>query len=406
MAKVNKLTTNGTTYELQDYALNASLSGITGIVKSSSGTLSKAVAGTDYDYPVIKGTTAPTTSTAGVVGQRYINTTATADNGLAAEYVCTNVSSGVYTWVGAGAGSATLDVIANAYDSTATYAIGDVVIYSGGLYKCTTTISTAEAWTASHWTATTVSDMLSSLQATNDNKVSKSGDTMTGDLTLQKNFPIITLSSGTNNPQGVCRIQKQANATNDYSSKFTDIDANGNSLTIIVNSQSGLIQRAYTPKGGTTMYSNLIHEANLHLLFPSAVGRYGTQMYGAGRTSIPSDSDLNNYVAVGGYKCTSNAIAETISNSPTNGNAFIMDVIPSTGAEYDSLTDNSYMYMLQLLTEIKGKQWYRHVSNNNNNIKYHEWTQIYDSQTISSGTSELISGTSSLQSGYIYLQYE
>ncbi len=47
-------------------------------------------------------------------------------------------------------------LIAPAYDSTATYSIGDYVIYNNGLYKCSTTISTAEAWTAAHWTQTTI----------------------------------------------------------------------------------------------------------------------------------------------------------------------------------------------------------------------------------------------------------
>ena len=44
----------------------------------------------------LTGTSAPTTSTVGVVGQHYINTTAT---GHPYEYVCTAVSSGTYTWV-------------------------------------------------------------------------------------------------------------------------------------------------------------------------------------------------------------------------------------------------------------------------------------------------------------------
>ncbi|MBO5970706.1 MAG: hypothetical protein J6S14_19710 [Clostridia bacterium] len=38
------------------------------------------------------------------------------------------------------------------YDSTKTYAVGDCVQYSGALYECKTAVSTAEAWTASHWT--------------------------------------------------------------------------------------------------------------------------------------------------------------------------------------------------------------------------------------------------------------
>lgn len=46
--------------------------------------------------------------------------------------------------------------IASAYDATATYSVGDYVIYNKILYKCSTAISTAEAWTAAHWTQTTV----------------------------------------------------------------------------------------------------------------------------------------------------------------------------------------------------------------------------------------------------------
>lgn len=46
--------------------------------------------------------------------------------------------------------------IAEAYSSSATYGIGDLCIYEDALYKCTTAISTAEAWTAEHWTAAIV----------------------------------------------------------------------------------------------------------------------------------------------------------------------------------------------------------------------------------------------------------
>ena len=50
--------------------------------------------------------------------------------------------------------------IASAYDSTATYDLGDLCIYNGNLYECSTAISTAEEWTAAHWTAKTVADEL------------------------------------------------------------------------------------------------------------------------------------------------------------------------------------------------------------------------------------------------------
>lgn len=42
------------------------------------------------------------------------------------------------------------------YDNTSTYAEGDYCIYNNKMYKCTTEISTAEDWTAAHWTETSI----------------------------------------------------------------------------------------------------------------------------------------------------------------------------------------------------------------------------------------------------------
>lgn len=55
--------------------------------------------------------------------------------------------------------------IADTYDATKTYAVGDYVIYNGKLYRCNTTISTAEAWTAAHWTETQVGDDVGELKS-------------------------------------------------------------------------------------------------------------------------------------------------------------------------------------------------------------------------------------------------
>ena len=46
--------------------------------------------------------------------------------------------------------------LAAEYDATQTYVIGDYCVKDGVLYVCTTVISTAEAWTAEHWTAVKV----------------------------------------------------------------------------------------------------------------------------------------------------------------------------------------------------------------------------------------------------------
>ena len=47
---------------------------------------------------------------------------------------------------------------ASTYSSSSTYKLGQMVIYDHKLYKCTTAISTAEAWNSSHWSAVKVSD--------------------------------------------------------------------------------------------------------------------------------------------------------------------------------------------------------------------------------------------------------
>ena len=55
--------------------------------------------------------------------------------------------------------SDTQKMIADEYDATATYAVGDVCIHDGKLYQCNTAIGTAEAWTAAHWTEIQVSEL-------------------------------------------------------------------------------------------------------------------------------------------------------------------------------------------------------------------------------------------------------
>ena len=59
---------------------------------------------------------------------------------------------------------------AGAYDSTATYSVGDYVVYEHNLYICNTDISTAEDWTAAHWTQIDLASALKSLETEIDTK--------------------------------------------------------------------------------------------------------------------------------------------------------------------------------------------------------------------------------------------
>lgn len=54
---------------------------------------------------------------------------------------------------------------AAAYSSSAKYAVGDYVFYGGTLYRCTTAITTAEAWTAAHWTAAVLGEDVGDLKS-------------------------------------------------------------------------------------------------------------------------------------------------------------------------------------------------------------------------------------------------
>lgn len=54
--------------------------------------------------------------------------------------------------------------LAPAYSNTSTYNVGDLCTYQGDLYVCSTQISTAEEWTATHWSATNLSNQISEVQ--------------------------------------------------------------------------------------------------------------------------------------------------------------------------------------------------------------------------------------------------
>ena len=54
--------------------------------------------------------------------------------------------------------------LAAAYSDSSTYNVGDYCIYNNQLYRCTTAITTAETWTAAHWTAAVIGNDVSDLK--------------------------------------------------------------------------------------------------------------------------------------------------------------------------------------------------------------------------------------------------
>lgn len=55
--------------------------------------------------------------------------------------------------------------IAPTYSSLAVYPVGAYVYYNGDLYRCTTSITTGESWTAAHWTAAVLGKDVSELKS-------------------------------------------------------------------------------------------------------------------------------------------------------------------------------------------------------------------------------------------------
>jgi len=62
-------------------------------------------------------------------------------------------------------GAGAIGTVASAYDASKTYAVGDYAIHNNDLYRCITAITTAETFTASHWTKVVLADDVTDLKS-------------------------------------------------------------------------------------------------------------------------------------------------------------------------------------------------------------------------------------------------
>lgn len=86
--------------------------------------------------------------------------------------------------------------LAPAYSASATYAVGDHVLYNGGYYVCKTAITTAEEWTAAHWTAVKVGPEITDLKNAID-PYTKDFGILHGNVEYSQNLAIMFDSSKT-----------------------------------------------------------------------------------------------------------------------------------------------------------------------------------------------------------------
>ena len=102
----------------------------------------------------------------------------------------TEIADGMYLVTDASTGTRKLSLqkildkaganVFDVYDPTSTYAVGDLCVYSGTLYECSTAITTPEAWNSAHWTRADLSaiikDIDDSIDELYEDKADKIGD--------------------------------------------------------------------------------------------------------------------------------------------------------------------------------------------------------------------------------------
>lgn len=98
------------------------------------------------------------------------------------------------------------------------------------------------------------------------------------------------------------------------------------------------------------------------------------------RADIPEGADLNSYTAVGVYRCKNNATAGSLTNSPTT-DAFIMDILPSTGTSI--ALDGNYAYLIQKIM-TNGNRYYARKLSTNGDVStpvYDAWIEFYTTRS-------------------------
>lgn len=85
------------------------------------------------------------------------------------------------------AAASNLSNLADAYDATKTYAVGDWCIYNSVLYQCKTAITTAEAWNAAHWQQMTVTEAIGDAIKTDELIIINSQQTTNADGNIDSN---------------------------------------------------------------------------------------------------------------------------------------------------------------------------------------------------------------------------
>lgn len=127
------------------------------------------------------------------------------------------------------------DYLGDVYDSSKTYAVGDYCIYENTLYKCIVEITTAEVFDSSKWKKTSVDKEIDNIETAMGGKLSKTGDTMSGNLTMSN--AVIKITNG--GEKGI-RNESGMPIICDYANQNVTLDATGKELFLGYRNTTGI----------------------------------------------------------------------------------------------------------------------------------------------------------------------
>lgn len=168
--------------------------------------------------------------------------------------------------------------IAPYYSTSSTYAVGDKVRYGDYIYSCNTTISTAEAWTAAHWTALDpLQIQLDATKASIPTKVSQltndSGyTTNTGTITaVQVNGTSVATSGTANIPAATTSAYGATKLSTATNSTSTTLAATPSAVKAAYDLASGK-QDALTAGDGITISNGVISGMSYYTMTQISIG--------------------------------------------------------------------------------------------------------------------------------------
>lgn len=98
------------------------------------------------------------------------------------------------------------------------------------------------------------------LDEANDSFVSKSGDTMTGDLVINKGLPMLHLTQ--NGQSWIGALLKNASGTADYGTILADYASDGSRIDFVVCASTKMIQAAFVDASGNAIVRDILHTGN------------------------------------------------------------------------------------------------------------------------------------------------